>query len=92
MLDSFKKAMEEYKGNVSAVRVRNIVPSGLEDLFKGVVVATNILFKEGEEITFKYYAIPLPGGSLPFGASPQSYPIVSGIAYIDGSVFQKSTE
>jgi hypothetical protein len=85
-LSPFRRATIEYKGNVSTIAVKDIAPSGLEDLFKGVVVADNIFFKKGEEINFKYYSPKGEGYELFFSDSEVKYPVLSGIAFVDASV------
>ena len=90
-LSPFREAMLEYRGNVSTIAVRNIVPEGLEGLFKGSVVVNNALFKKDDLITFRYYSVPESVGVFTPGIEAK-YPIISGLAYIDGSAFQKKAQ
>ncbi len=84
-LSPFREAMVEYKGNVSTIFVTNINPAGLENLFEGFALADSVLFKKGEKVTFKYYSVPESSGTFTPGIATR-YPVVSGLAYIDGSV------
>jgi len=89
-LSDYRKAMKKYRGNVSSIPVRNIMPSGLVGLaFKGEVVSSNIFFKEGQEIQFNYYLASSKLASEFCSASQKKYPVSAGVAYLDGSVSVK---
>ena len=85
----FKKAMQEYKGHVSGVKVRDISPSKLEGVFEGTVSQNNIFFEQGQLIKFKYFSQTSGAHELILSRSMLRYPVSLGVAHVDASSLKR---